>query len=202
MATTKKRKREVEGGEKNIDAVEGAVKKKAAPKEKLTTLPLVIGPNAGKEGKSTLLIEVDTSSGGYGGDTGAIGRLNFDGSGEIFTVDLRGREHDAKIVPCRAMLAVSVGHEEAKIESVSSEYVQLSNSRDALAGMRQVVSGDYDDSYKFYEGDVDVNARSRNGQDDDDGAKRQENAAGTTKRDAKKKRKKGGTTAKKSRKQG
>lgn len=180
MARTKRVVEEEEKTEK-----EGASAKKKVEKKRLSTVPLVIGPNAGKEGKASLLIEVDASSGGYGGDTGAIGRLNFQSSSEdTFTVDLRGREHDAKIVPCRAMVVVSVGHDEAKIESVVSEYVQLSNSRDALAAFRgdAVVAGEYDDTYRYYEGDVDVNLRrGREDVDHDD------RGASTNDKDAKKK---------------
>ena len=40
-------------------------------------LPLTLGPSAGKEGKSTLLLELDTRAGGFGVDMGAIGRASF-----------------------------------------------------------------------------------------------------------------------------
>lgn len=195
---------QVEAGEAALDMTKGeaseCVKDGDAPKRTnkkkpvlLRELPLTMGSSIAKEGKHSLLVEVEASRGGYEGDTGAIGRLNFRelSHGEAFSLDLGGREHDARIVPSRAMFVVSVGVEEAKIETVVSEYASLTNSRDALAafGEGAVVHGEFDDSYRYYEGDVDVNRKVRVADDDelDLPGSRPAKAAGKTKRGGRKK---------------
>lgn len=174
---------------------EGDAQKRLSKKKPvlLRELPLTMGQSVAKEGKQSLLVEVKASRGGYEGDTGAIGRLNFKemSDGGAFSLDLGGREHDARILPSRAMFVVSVGVEEAKIETVVSEYASLTNSRDALTafGEGAVVHGDFDDSYRYYEGDVDVNRRVRMTDDDELGlpGSRPAKAAGKPKRGGRKK---------------
>lgn len=128
--------------------IEEPKKKKAKKEGYAAELPVTLTASAGKEGKQAVLVAVDE---GFGGDTGAIGRLNFKSSG--FTLDLRGREHDAAIKPSRTLCVVAVTGDEAKLEVVVSEYVELSNSRDALAAFGAVVEGEMDDD------DRDVNAQ-------------------------------------------
>ena len=62
--------------------------------------------------------------------------------------------------PCPTMLVVHAAGDEAKIEAVLSEYVTLKHTRDARAD-RGYAAGDFDDGYRVYAGDVNVNARSR-----------------------------------------
>lgn len=139
MARTKHKPEAAEAVEQveEIDLTEDEPKKKK-PKGYAGELDVTLSASAGKEGKQAVLVSVDE---GFGGDTGAIGRLNFKSSG--FTLDLRGREHDAAIKPSRTLCVVAVTGDEAKVEVVVSEYVELSNSRDALAAF--VVQGDEGD---------------------------------------------------------
>ena len=73
-------------------------------------VPLVLAPTCGKEGKATLVVELDARAGGFGNDTGAIGRASFPrvGGRRKFRLDLRGQEYDAQIRPCPTMLVVNV----------------------------------------------------------------------------------------------
>lgn len=137
-------------------------------------VPLTLAPNCGKEGKATLLVELDSRAGGFGNDTGAIGRASFprvDGR-RAFRLDLRGQEYDARLRPCATMLVVNVSNAaEAKVECVLSEYATLSHARDAMGDDAIVSTGALDDERHANDADVNAKARKRKG-DDDDGAKK------------------------------
>ena len=125
-------------------------------------LPLSFGSGAAREGKATLLVELDGRAGGFGVDTGAIGRASFpkvDGK-RAFRLDLRGQEYAATIRPCPTMLVLNVAGGEAKVESIVSEYVTLKHTRDATRD-DAIIDGDYDAGYGTYAGDVDVNRKGR-----------------------------------------
>mmetsp|Transcript_3988 Transcript_3988/g.5602 ORF Transcript_3988/g.5602 Transcript_3988/m.5602 type:complete len:265 (-) Transcript_3988:58-852(-) len=121
------------------------------------SIPLTITANAGKEGKQSMIVELASVE--LANDTGAIGRLNL--RGDDLRIDVKGFEHAANIRPCKAMLLVSLGAEEAKIDSIVSEYVAITRTDDALAylGEAAVVHGEVDDSFHKFQNDVDVNAR-------------------------------------------
>ena len=147
---------EVAGGKK------GGGKKKSQQELFSGTLPLVLTAGAGKDGKGTLLVEMGERAGGFGVDTGAIGRASFpkvDGKRQ-FRLDLRGQEYAATIRPCPTMLVLNVSGGEAKVETVLSEYVTLKHTRDAR-GDDAITEGHFDEGWTTYAGDVDVNAKSR-----------------------------------------
>ena len=131
-------------------------KKPAAAKKKKKGLPsaavpVMLGSGAAKEGHNTLLVEVDAVN--LGNDTGAIGRLNI--KDEKLRLDIKGYEHDASIVPCRSLFVVSVNSEEAKIESVISEYAKISSTSDGLRHITNAVREGHLGDVHF--NDIDVN---------------------------------------------
>ena len=86
---------------------------------------------------------------------------------------------------------VNAAGDEAKVEAVLSEYVTLRHTHDATRD-RGYAGGDFDDGYRQYAGDINVNARGRR---KDDYSDSDEDAAGK-----KKKAKKAKPAAKKPRK--
>ncbi|KAJ1452576.1 hypothetical protein M885DRAFT_526297 [Pelagophyceae sp. CCMP2097] len=133
-------------------------------------VPLVLTPNAAREGRNTLLVELDARAGSLARDTGAIGRASFPRGSSGFVLDLRGQEYVASVRRSNTFMIVSVGAAEAKIECLLSEYVDLDHTRDALAtlGDGAVLHGELDEGYRHFHGDVDVNRRQRAGKDGDD----------------------------------
>ena len=163
MARTKKRRREdaSESDESEIVDLteEAAAAETSGPKPKKQKknvldgggeIPFVLAASAGKEGRSSLLLELATVDLKH--DTGAIGRANV--KEDSLRVDLKGLEHDAALLACPAILLVSIGAEEAKIEAVVSEYADISKTAD---GMRLMTGGQLDDSYRHFHNDIDVN---------------------------------------------
>ena len=156
-------------------------KPKPKPRPKKPTgprgdMPLVLTAGAGRDGKRTLMVELDSKAGGFGVDTGAIGRASFprvDGKRK-FRLDLRGQEYDATIRPCATMLVLNVAGAEARVETVISEYATIKHTHDATTA--------YDQDFGTYAGDANVNARRRRG--DSDGS---DSDAGPSKKKPKKK---------------
>ena len=140
-------------------------KPKPKPRPKKPTgprgdMPLVLTAGAGRDGKRTLMVELDSKAGGFGVDTGAIGRASFprvDGKRK-FRLDLRGQEYDATIRPCATMLVLNVAGAEARVETVISEYATIKHTHDATTA--------YDQDFGTYAGDANVNARRRRGDSD------------------------------------
>ena len=140
-------------------------KPKPKPRPKKPTgprgdMPLVLTAGAGRDGKRTLMVELDSKAGGFGVDTGAIGRASFprvDGKRK-FRLDLRGQEYDATIRPCATMLVLNVAGAEARVETVISEYATIKHTHDATTA--------YDQDFGKYAGDANVNARRRRGDSD------------------------------------
>ena len=137
-------------------------KPKPKPRPKKPTgprgdMPVVLTAGAGRDGKRTLMVELDSKAGGFGVDTGAIGRASFprvDGKRK-FRLDLRGQEYDATIRPCATMMVLNVAGADARVETVISEYATIKHTHDA----RTAAGGDYD--FGTYAGDANVNARRR-----------------------------------------
>ena len=158
-----------------------APKPKPKPRPKKPTgprgdMPVVLTAGAGRDGKRTLMVELDSKAGGFGVDTGAIGRASFprvDGKRK-FRLDLRGQEYDATIRPCATMLVLNVAGAEARVETVISEYATIKHTHDATTA--------YDQDFGTYAGDANVNARRRRG--DSDGS---DSDAAPAKKKAKKK---------------
>ena len=156
-------------------------KPKPRPRPKKPTgprgdMPLVLTAGAGRDGKRTLMVELDSKAGGFGVDTGAIGRASFprvDGKRK-FRLDLRGQEYDATIRPCATMMVLNVAGAEARVETVISEYATIKHTHDATTA--------YDQDFGTYAGDANVNARRRRG--DSDGS---DSDAGPSKKKPKKK---------------
>ena len=142
-------------------------KPKPKPRPKKPTgprgdMPVVLTAGAGRDGKRTLMVELDSKAGGFGVDTGAIGRASFprvDGKRK-FRLDLRGQEYDATIRPCATMMVLNVAGADARVETVISEYATIKHTHDA----RTAAGGDYD--FGTYAGDANVNARRRRGDSD------------------------------------
>ena len=142
-----------------------APKPKPKPRPKKPTgprgdMPLVLTAGAGRDGKRTLMVELDSKAGGFGVDTGAIGRASFprvDGKRK-FRLDLRGQEYDATIRPCATMMVLNVAGAEARVETVISEYATIKHTHDATTA--------YDQDFGKYAGDANVNARRRRGDSD------------------------------------
>ena len=140
-------------------------KPKPKPRPKKPTgprgdMPLVLTAGAGRDGKRTLMVELDSKAGGFGVDTGAIGRASFprvDGKRK-FRLDLRGQEYDATIRPCATMMVLNVAGAEARVETVISEYATIKHTHDATTA--------YDQDFGKYAGDANVNARRRRGDSD------------------------------------
>ena len=140
-------------------------KPKPKPRPKKPTgprgdMPVVLTAGAGRDGKRTLMVELDSKAGGFGVDTGAIGRASFprvDGKRK-FRLDLRGQEYDATIRPCATMLVLNVAGAEARVETVISEYATIKHTHDATTA--------YDQDFGTYAGDANVNARRRRGDSD------------------------------------
>ena len=140
-------------------------KPKPKPRPKKPTgprgdMPLVLTAGAGRDGKRTLMVELDSKAGGFGVDTGAIGRASFprvDGKRK-FRLDLRGQEYDATIRPCATMLVLNVAGADARVETVISEYATIKHTHDATTA--------YDQDFGTYAGDANVNARRRRGDSD------------------------------------
>ena len=122
------------------------------------------------------MVELDSKAGGFGVDTGAIGRASFprvDGKRK-FRLDLRGQEYDATIRPCATMMVLNVAGAEARVETVISEYATIKHTHDATTA--------YDQDFGTYAGDINLNARRRRG--DSDGS---DSDAAPAKKKAKKK---------------
>jgi hypothetical protein len=140
-------------------------KPKPKPRPKKPTgprgdMPVVLTAGAGRDGKRTLMVELDNKAGGFGVDTGAIGRASFprvEGKRK-FRLDLRGQEYDATIRPCATMLVLNVAGAEARVETVISEYATIKHTHDATTA--------YDQDFGTYAGDANVNARRRRGDSD------------------------------------
>ena len=140
-------------------------KPKPKPRPKKPTgprgdMPVVLTAGAGRDGKRTLMVELDSKAGGFGVDTGAIGRASFprvDGKRK-FRLDLRGQEYDATIRPCATMLVLNVAGAEARVETVISEYATIKHTHDATTA--------YDQDFGTYHGDANVNARRQRGDSD------------------------------------
>jgi hypothetical protein len=140
-------------------------KPKPKPRPKKPTgprgdMPVVLTAGAGRDGKRTLMVELDNKAGGFGVDTGAIGRASFprvEGKRK-FRLDLRGQEYDATIRPCATMLVLNVAGAEARVETVISEYATIKHTHDATTA--------YDQDFGTYHGDANVNARRRRGDSD------------------------------------
>ena len=140
-------------------------KPKPKPRPKKPTgprgdMPLVLTAGAGRDGKRTLMVELDSKAGGFGVDTGAIGRASFprvDGKRK-FRLDLRGQEYDATIRPCATMMVLNVAGAEARVETVISEYATIKHTHDATTA--------YDQDFGTYAGDINLNARRRRGDSD------------------------------------
>ncbi len=140
-------------------------KPKPKPRPKKPTgprgdMPLVLTAGAGRDGKRTLMVELDSKAGGFGVDTGAIGRASFprvDGKRK-FRLDLRGQEYDATIRPCATMMVLNVAGAEARVETVISEYATIKHTHDATTA--------YDQDFGTYAGDANVTARRRRGDSD------------------------------------
>ena len=147
------------------DEPKEAPKQKPKPRPKKPTgprgdMPVVLTAGAGRDGKRTLMVELDSKAGGFGVDTGAIGRASFprvDGKRK-FRLDLRGQEYDATIRPCATMLVLNVAGAEARVETVISEYATIKHTHDATTA--------YDQDFGTYHGDANVNARRRRGDSD------------------------------------
>jgi hypothetical protein len=172
---------------KAADSEPAKPKPKPKPKPKRPAgprgdMPLVMTAGAGRDGKRTLLVELDAKAGAFGVDTGAIGRASFprvDGKRK-FRLDLRGQEYDATIRPCATLLVLNVAGEEAKVETVLSEYATIKHTHDATG---QAGGGDYD--FGTYAGDANVNAKRRKG--GTNGASSDDNDAAPSKKKAKRK---------------
>ncbi|KMZ58805.1 hypothetical protein ZOSMA_73G00170 [Zostera marina] len=120
--TMKKEKQEDQGLE---DACEGESSKKPSLHNVSSRLPLILPE---KVQRSKALIECEGDSIDLSGDVGAVGRViiskNASGNDEML-LDLKGTIYKSRIVPSTTFCIVSFGQTEAKIESIMTDYVQL-----------------------------------------------------------------------------
>jgi hypothetical protein len=114
-----------------------------------TSVDLIATTNLG--GKTKVLFEIEGSGEAVDldGDTGAVGRWLAEGA-RALKVDMKGVMYNARVAPCAGtVVIVAVNADQAKIESVHREYVQLREDRNAMGGMENFGVGsifdDYDD---------------------------------------------------------
>ena len=110
------------------------------------TLPLTLAASAATG--MNMLLEVGAGGPGFEGDTGAVGRLSGaarGGDGDVaLTIDLKGQQFAASVLPCATVMVVGVTATEAKIEAVLDDYVVIEHSRDLLEEHRDQAPAAYD----------------------------------------------------------
>lgn len=112
-----------------------------------TTLPLIFPPNLTK--RTTMLVQLEDSKMDLTGDIGAIGRLHIRNKKGVM-LDIKGQQYTGEIVPCGTFLVVGIGPTEAKVESIMSDFCQISKKRNVLNQMKGVVTeGIMDESYTY-----------------------------------------------------
>lgn len=126
-----------------------------ASKVPATTLPLVLSKTIQRPSKSIMLVQADRHDEAIelSGDVGAVGRLTASHSGVI--LDLQGHRYAGSFIPCHSHLIVSLGKlsasvgasvhvlnqkffsgaNEAKVEHVCQEFVQLEHLENVIARM-------------------------------------------------------------------
>jgi len=112
-----------------------------------TSVDLVATSNLG--GKSKVLFEIEGAGEAVDldGDTGAVGRWLAE-SARSLKVDMKGVMYNARVAPCAGtVVVVAVNADQAKIESVHREYVQLREDPNAMGGMQNLGVGSlFDDA--------------------------------------------------------
>ena len=106
-----------------------------------TRVDLVATSNLG--GKSKVLFEIEGAGEAVDldGDTGAVGRWLAE-SARSLKVDMKGVMYNARVAPCAGtVVVVAVNADQAKIESVHREYVQLREDPNAMGGMQNLGVG-------------------------------------------------------------
>lgn len=113
------------------------------------TLPLVFPPNLKK--RTTMLVQLEDNKMDLTGDVGAIGRLHTRKEKGVM-LDIKGQQYTGEIVPCGTFLVVGIGPTEAKVESIMSDFCQISRKRNVFDKMKGVVTeGIMDESYTYVE---------------------------------------------------
>lgn len=122
-----------------------APRKPSAPPPKpdgsSTRVDLVATSNLG--GKSKVFFEIEGAGEAVDldGDTGAVGRWLAE-SARSLKVDMKGVMYNARVAPCAGtVVVVAVNADQAKIESVHREYVQLREDPNAMGGMQNLGVG-------------------------------------------------------------
>jgi hypothetical protein len=137
-----------------------AAARKPAPATKTTdgsstSVDLVATSNLG--GKSKVLFEIEGAGEAVDldGDTGAVGRWLAE-SARSLKVDMKGVMYNARVAPCAGtVVVVAVNADQAKIESVHREYVQLREDPNAMGGMQNLGVGSLFDDAEDAEDDDD-----------------------------------------------
>ena len=127
-----------------------------------------------------------------------------DGSGLV--MDLKGGRHEGTMLRCNTLMVVSIGAQEAKVESMVSEFCRLGKAKDMLQQMRGVLSSSAKDGGRETAATLrnegassDEAGNEMSDSDDDDDAKKKKKKKTTKKKTVKKqpaKRKAGGGTTK------
>eukprot|EP00898_Chlorokybus_atmophyticus_P005337 jgi/Chlat1/5804/Chrsp4S06170 len=107
----------------------------------LSSMPLFLSE---KLSRAKVLVEVDGDSAAadLSGDAGAVGRLRVGNASDPDTLifDLKGVIYRGDIVPSMALCVVNIGAAEAKIESVTTDFLRLTE-QEGLQGGETVVEG-------------------------------------------------------------
>ena len=130
----------------SMEAQEKRAPKKNTKGPPATELPLVIATNVKRD---MILVEAVDPELDLSGDFGCIGRLHVntrkpgagasqDGRGAL-TFDLKGRVYEGDVVPTNSTLCmVSIDGNNAKIDTVFTDFVQLSAPRSSIYDMETV----------------------------------------------------------------
>ena len=143
-----------------------------------TRVDLVATSNLG--GKSKVLFEIEGAGEAVDldGDTGAVGRWLAE-SARSLKVDMKGVMYNARVAPCAGtVVVVAVNADQAKIESVHREYVQLREDPNAMGGMQNLGVGSlFDDEADKAE---DADAAFANPENTTTAGSKRKRGAGTT----------------------
>lgn len=117
----------------------------------------------------TLLAEIADSRLDLEGDVGAVGRFSINEEDGLCCVDIKGQQYMGPSLNCATLMVVKFSQDEARVESVTHQFLQMKPSRDVISEMGGVVTegsmgGDFFDS--FYEQDANAERASHNSDDD------------------------------------
>eukprot|EP01138_Halocafeteria_seosinensis_P010369 gb/GECG01010587.1/.p1 GENE.gb/GECG01010587.1/~~gb/GECG01010587.1/.p1 ORF type:complete len:444 (+),score=87.49 gb/GECG01010587.1/:1-1332(+) len=137
----------------------------ASSKQLASSLPLTVAPGVAKKTRTTMLVQVDCDKDllDISGDVGSIGRMSTTDKGII--LDLQGHRYAGTIVPSLAHMVVGITPKEAKVESVTNDFVQLEHLQNVLEDMKGTMTEGAEDIEELFRVE-DVDAIEQHSDDD------------------------------------